>query len=111
MSFDQTVVDMLDAIKATMGVPITYNGAPVTALNVLFGLSSGTGAGTVHAQTAEIEVDADDVQMPVYRDPVIIDGIAWRVHRDEAKGLAISGDGYTWKIPLIRDERAKKAIA
>ena len=105
MSFDQTVVDMIDAIKTTMGIPITYNGAPVTALNVIYGQAGG--AGTVHADLAEIEVDADDVESPQYRDTVIIEGNsnAWRVHRDAIRGLAISGDGYTWKIPLIRDER------
>ena len=105
MSFADAVSNMVSAIKNTMGVPVSYNGADITALDMVYGQSA---AGAVHADTAEIEVDAADVPAPQYRDAVVIAGITWRVHRDDARGLAISGDGHTWRIPLIKDERIKR---
>ncbi len=105
MTFESAVQQMIAAIKARMGIAVSYNGADITALDVVYGQSAG---GAVHADTAELEVDAADVPAPQYRDAVVIAGITWRVHRDEARGLAITGDGHTWRIPLIKDERIKR---
>jgi len=105
MTFDQAAAAMIARIKEKMGIAVTYAGQPIVALDLHFGQSA---AGAVHADTAEIEVDATDVPAPRYRDAVVIAGITWRVHRDEARGLAITGDGHTWRIPLIKDERIKR---
>ncbi len=105
MSFASAVSHMVATIKSTMGVPVAYNGADITVLNVIYGQSA---AGAVHADIAEIEVAAADVPSPQYRDAVVIAGVTWRVHRDESRGLAVQGDGYTWRIPLIKDERIKR---
>lgn len=100
--FDTRADDTIQHLKQHMGRPITYDGTPVVALDVIYGGSVG---GAVHADTAVVEVACTDVPAPVYQHTVVIDGVSWRVHRDRGRGLAISGDGYTWKIPLIRDER------
>ncbi len=105
MTFESAVQHMIAAIKARMGIAVTYAGQPIVALDLRFGENT---TGAVHADTAEIEVAAADVPAPQYRDAVVIAGITWRVHRDEARGLAITGDGHTWRIPLIKDERIKR---
>lgn len=104
MAFDDAVSDMLAKIKEYFGIEITYAAAPVVALDITYGGS----VGTVHADTAEIEVDVADVPSPAYRDLVMIGSDTWRVHRDDARGLVIKGDGVSWKIPIIKDERAQR---
>ena len=105
MAFDEAAQIMIETLKEKMGIAVTYAGEAITALDVRYGESA---AGQVHADTAEIEVAAADVPSPQYRDAVVIAGVTWRVHRDEARGLAVQGDGYTWRIPLIKDERIKR---
>jgi len=97
-----------DAIENAMGVwfddeftkEITYDGETVRA-HVQYG---GRSTGTV-ANTAVIEVKVANVAAPTYRDPVIIDGVTWRVYRDREQEAIIQGDGYVWQVPIKRDER------
>ena len=50
-------------------------------------------------------VKKSDVTSPDYRHKVTINSTVWRVLKDESQGAVIKDDGYTWEIPIIRDER------
>jgi len=97
-----------DAIANALGVwfgsgyaeTITYAGESISAL-----VAYGGGSTNTVAETAVIEVKVSDVAAPAYRDTVVIAGETWRVYRDKAQEAVITGDGYTWKIPIKKDER------
>ncbi|MEE4112713.1 MAG: hypothetical protein V2I40_07855 [Desulfobacteraceae bacterium] len=97
-----------DAIANALGVwfgseyaeTITYDGADISAL-----VTYGGGSTNSVAETAVIEVKVSDVPAPAYRDAVVIAGETWRVYRDKMQEAVITGDGYTWKIPIKKDER------
>jgi hypothetical protein len=65
----------------------------------------GKGTDRANASRAVIEVAKSDVAEPAYRDSVIIDGVTWYVYRDLRSGEGWTGDGLSWRIPIIRDER------
>ena len=103
MSWSDAVDNAMDAWFDTdeMAQTITYAGTEITA-DVMYGGKS-THAGP--AKTAVIEVKVADVAQPAYRDAVVIGGNTWTVYRDRMQQVEIEGDGYTWKIPVKRDER------
>lgn len=80
---------------------ITYNGADI------YGHVSYGGRNAPTALHATLTVKVSDVPAPAYRDPVIINGITWRVFQDEGLSIIIKGDGLTWDLPLARDEKPK----
>lgn len=78
-------------------VSVTYAGASVYA-HVAYGPGQDGGKG------ATLEVRVSDVATPAYRDTVVIDSVSWEVARPDGQA-AYEGDGYSWKLPLVRDRR------
>jgi nitrogen regulatory protein PII len=79
---------------------ITYNGTTIMAI-VEYGKQRAKDAIVFDA---EILVKASDVPIPTYRDTVVIDGVTFKVLQDAESQP--SGDGFTWRIPVMRNERA-----
>ncbi len=82
---------------------VTYNGVNIPAIvNLGRDLSKEPGitAETALVAMATIEVKKSDMALtPTYRDTVLIDGAAWRMLNIQ------NGDGLTWLLNLIQDER------
>lgn len=78
---------------------ITYNGASIQAV-VEYGKQRVKDAIVFDA---EILVKVSDVPSPTYRDTVVIGGTTFKVL--QVTGSQPSGDGFTWRIPVMRDER------
>lgn len=64
--------------------------------------SSSDSPNAIHSK---LLVKKTDIPEPKYRDKVTISGSVWRVLKDEAQGAVLKDDGYTWEIPIVRDER------
>lgn len=79
---------------------ITYNGTAI------YGHLSYGGGNAPTARHATLTVQVSDVAAPTYRDAVVINSTTWRVYSDGGEAI-IAGDGLTWDIPLIRDEKPK----
>ncbi len=54
-------------------------------------------------KNATLTVRASVVPDPQYRDTIVIGGNTWKV----LTGQQITGDGWTWEIPIIRDEKPR----
>ena len=100
--FDDAVTAAMDVWFGTDMDPetVTYNGTDISGHVDYGGRSDGE-----NARTAVLEVKVSDVSDPAYRDTVVINGVTWRVYRDQSQEVVIQGDGYTWKLPVTRDER------
>ena len=103
--------DFDDAVTAAMAVwfgpgmdpeTVTYKGTGIPGHISYGGRSDGE-----NARTAILEVRVSDVPNPTYRDTAVINGVTWRVYRDQSQEVVIQGDGYTWKLPITRDERPR----
>lgn len=83
---------------------VTYNGTSIDAL-VEYGVdltqSFNDGWQKSGASLVTIEVKASDVPSPAYQDAVIIGATTYAVSNVK------SGDGYTWMLELITDERPR----
>ena len=77
---------------------ITYNGTPGVPAFVSYGEDLDERPGS-HAARAEVTLRVSDVPDPDYRHPVVIGSHTWRVAK------IIKGDGQTWTLELMRDER------
>ncbi len=73
---------------------VTYNGTIVSAS---FQIKTEEVEGG-RRESAELIVSAAAVAAPAYRDLVVVAGASWRVMR------ALSGDGYSHRLELFRDE-------
>ncbi|BBO92055.1 hypothetical protein [Desulfosarcina ovata] len=80
---------------------ITYNGSPI------YGHITYGGRNAPTAKHATLTVRVSDVPDPQYRDTVIVGSTTWRVFQDQSQDVIIAGDGLTWEIPLIRDEKPR----
>jgi len=78
---------------------VTYNGNAVAAV-VDYGDIMDNDSAVVTRQKV-LWVKTADVPVPAYRDTVVIGSDTWRVGPEDKH----EGDGYTWKLPLYRDER------
>ena len=78
---------------------LTYAGTSIYG-HVTYGGNAPT------ARHATLTVRVSDVAAPAYRDTVVIGSTTWRVHSDGGEAI-ITGDGLTWEIPLIRDEKPR----
>lgn len=99
---EQAVTDL--AVLFSTDLPgvetVTYKGSEIPGI-VDYG---GKGHGE-NARTATLTVKVLDVPDPAYRDTVVIGSTTWRVFKDSGQEVIIRGDGRTWELPLIRDER------
>lgn len=77
---------------------VIYNGTQIYG-HVEYG-AGGSGANAKHAV---LEVQVSDVAEPAYRDTVVIGGQTWRVIKPDDS----TGDGYVWKIPVVREEKPR----
>lgn len=82
---------------------ITYNGTEIQG-HISYG---GGSANAFIADYATLVIRVADVPAPAYRDTVIINETPWQVHQDETQAIIIRGDGLTWELPLIKDEKPK----
>lgn len=102
MSFKDTVNAALPVwFSEDFADTITYDGNEILA-HISYANDGGT-----TAKHAVITVKAADIPDPQYRDPVVINGVTWRVIQDQSREAIIKGDGYTWDIPIIRDEKPR----
>lgn len=96
-----SMVSALDRLWTAAAVAATYNGVAVSILSDDFGgdreNDPSAAGGAMAAGT--IDVKKTEVAAPLYRDPVVIDGVTYRVMRIE------SHDWYAWTLSLYRDER------
>lgn len=79
---------------------VTYDGSDITAIVDYETLLSEQASGAVKRQKV-LWVKVSDVSAPAYRDTVVIGSDTWYVGRESKHET----DGYTWKLPLYRDER------
>ena len=78
---------------------ITYNGAPIYAVESFSNLMDQNQAAVKKVKTLWVKVS--DVASPAYRDTVVINGVTWYVGPEEEH----QGDQFVWELPLYRDER------
>jgi hypothetical protein len=77
---------------------VIYNGTQIYGHVVYDG--GGSGANAKHGT---VIVQVSDVAIPAYRDTVVIDGETWTV----VDHNGVDGDGHTWSIPVVRDEKPR----
>jgi hypothetical protein len=92
-----TLADQIAVDFAALGKAITYDGSSINAIVKYGKHQEKSNEGTV--TDATIMVLTADVPSPAYRDPVEIDATDWSVKEVE------EGNGYTWRLKLVRDER------
>ena len=55
---------------------------------------------------AVINVRVSEIAKPAYGGKFLVGSDTWKVYQDQRTGSSyLKGDGYTWDIPVIRDER------
>ncbi len=90
------------ALGVLLDATITYNGTDIPA-------HIGEQHQDAQRRTVVVTVRQSDVAAPAYRDRVVINGVQWRLFKDQNRNSAptITGDGLTWQITLYRDERPR----
>lgn len=106
MAFSDDIAAALDLWFSTDigAVAVTYTpdvgeGTPVSIYgHVEYGAGEHGGHGAI------LDVRVSDVANPQYGDDVVIGSVAWRVARPGGRA-DFEGDGHSWRLPLVRDQR------